>query len=360
MVAVRRAAVVTPFFVDHDAVCNDVFRSAGALRRHGWDARIFAAGSDSRREAARPLGELAGHLRDPHDLLYFHFSTGHGPTLAAVRAVSCRRVMKYHNVTPAEFFSLWSDELAEASRLGRLQLPEVAAMPWERVIGASAFNLREIAPHVRPGTPLEVLAPFPADVAARASGAPERTGPPRILTVGRIAPSKGHAFALRILRYLVHDLGVPAVLDVVGKADNRMLAYTRMLALMVREYRLEAHVRFHGEVADDELAARYRAASAFLMVSDHEGFCVPLAEAMAFGVPALALGTTAIPETVGDAGIVWEERDPRRFALALKRIFEDPVEARALGERGRARYEELFSASALERRIVQLLDAPRT
>jgi glycosyltransferase involved in cell wall biosynthesis len=350
----RRAAVVTPFFVDHDAVCNDVFHSAAALRRHGWEACVFAAGGGSSREQARPLAELQAFVSMPTDLLYFHFSTGHAPTLQAVRTARCRRVMKYHNITPPEFFSLWSDELAEASRLGRIQLPQVAALPWERVIGASRYNLTELAPHIRPGTPLEALPPF-HDVAA--TGAADISGM-RLLTVGRLAPSKGHAFLLRMLRYLVHDLGIEASLDIVGKTDARMVSYARLLSLMVREFGLEGHVRFHGELDAAQLEARYREAALFVMASDHEGFCVPLAEAMAFGLPVVALGTSAIPETVGDAGIVWDERDPRRFGATVKRLLEEPSIAHELAERGRRRYAEMFAPRAIESRLIALLDRP--
>ena len=351
----KRAAVVTPYFVDHDAVCNDVFHSAQILRSAGWDARVFAAGSLSARERAAPLGELGGFLGGPEDLFYYHFSTGHAECLAAARAAPGRRVLKYHNITPPEFFSLWSDELAEASRAGREQLAEVAALPWERVLGASAYNLTELAAHVRPGTPLEPLAPFQE---IDAPGEPPIRGAetPRILTVGRLSPSKGHPFLLRILRYLVHDLGVPATLDIVGKADPRMVSYTRMLALMVREYGLEAHVRFHGEVAAPTLAASYAQASVYLMGSEHEGFCVPLVEAMAYGLPIVALATSAIPETLGDAGIAWETRDARRFAVTLACLLDDADARRELGARGRARYAQRFSKEALRERTLQLLE----
>ena len=179
-----------------------------------------------------------------------------------------------------------------------------------------------------------------------------------MLTGGRIAPSKGHPFLLRVLRYLVHDLGTPATLDIVGKADPRMVSYVRLLALLVREYGLEAHVRFHGEITTPELARLYAEASVCVMASDHEGFCVPVVEAMAFGVPVVALGTSAIPETVGDAGIVWNERDPRRFALTLRHLLGDPSERAALGGLGRARYEARFTNERIEAGAARIFVAP--
>ena len=153
----------------------------------------------------------------------------------------------------------------------------------------------------------------------------------------------------------MHELKTPAVLDIVGKPDHRLLAYLRMLELMVREFQLESHVTFHGEVSTAALAERYAAASAFVSTSEHEGFCVPIVEAMAFGVPVVALATTAVPETVGEAGVLWEERDPRRFALAIQRLLTQPHERQWLGKLGRQRYEEQFANAIIESRMLAAL-----
>jgi glycosyltransferase involved in cell wall biosynthesis len=350
----RRAAVITPFFADHDAVGNDVRHGAAALRRHGWDARVFAVGGESGLEAVHPLAELAGFLRAPSDLAYYHFSTGRRDVLDAVAALRCRRILKFHNITPPELFSMWSDELAEASRAGRAEMRAVAQVGWERVWADSSFNLSEIAPHLHAGTPGSVLAPFHEADALRGLGIARAAaaGPPSLLTVGRIAPSKGHAFLLRALDYLVHTLATPARLDIVGKPDPRLLAYGRVLELMVRELGLDSFVTFHGEVAPEALARRYAQAAVFVLASEHEGFCVPLVEAMAFGVPVVALATTAVPETLGEAGIAWEERDPRRFAVSIQRLLREQAEREWLGAQGLGRYEASFTNRAIEDRMM--------
>ena len=353
----RRAALVTPHFADRDAVCNDVFHSAEALRRRGWEARVFALGSESARETAHPVAEMGRFIRSAEDLVYFHFSHGQKALTDAVEALACRKVMKFHNVTPPELFSMWSDALAEASRTGREGIPRVAGMGWERVLADSAFNLSEIAPFLPPGTPQAVLPPFHETDALLASRPADATpaSPPRLLTVGRVVQSKGHPFLLRILAYLIRELRVPAVLDVVGKPDHRLLAYLRMLELMVKEFGLEASVVFHGEISGESLARRYGEAAVFVSGSEHEGFCVPAIEAMAFGLPIVALGTTAIPETVGDAGLVWSERDPRRFAVGIQRLLANPAERAWLSERGRARFAERFTNESTERGLMAAL-----
>lgn len=356
----RRAAVITPFFADRDAVGNDVFHSTLMLRELGWEARVFAVSGTSARETAHPLSGLAAFLRDPGDLAYYHFSTGRRDVLDAVAALRCRRLLKFHNITPPELFSAWDDEIAEANRIGREEMALVAGMGWEQVLAASEYNLRDLGASLPQGTRTCAIAPFhEADrLLALVPRRPPRSGQPRFLAVGRIVQSKGHPFLLRVMRYLVHELGVRAHLDIVGKTDHRLLAYARMLELMVREFGLDSLVRFHGELDDAGLAARYAEATAFVCTSEHEGFCVPLVEAMAFGVPVVALSTSAIPETVGDAGIVWKERDPRRFALTLERLANDDSLRDWLGELGRARFAARFTNEAIRGRLAAVISGP--
>jgi glycosyltransferase involved in cell wall biosynthesis len=76
---------------------------------------------------------------------------------------------------------------------------------------------------------------------------------------------------------------------------------------------------FTGQVPDAELAAYYRAASVYISMSEHEGFCVPLIEAMATDVPVLAYSCTAIPETLDGAGVQFA---PKHFELAAELLYE--------------------------------------
>jgi glycosyltransferase involved in cell wall biosynthesis/SAM-dependent methyltransferase len=357
-----RAAVITPFFADRDAVCNDVRASAEILRREGWDTRVFALGGTSAREAIHPLGEMGAFVRDSGDLAYYHFSTGRHDVTEAIAALRCRRWLKFHNITPPELFSVWSDELAEASRVGRAEMPAIGKIPWEQVWGDSSFNLQEIAPYLTPGTARGVLPPF-HETESLLAAAPQGVAPASpasLVTVGRLVQSKGHPFLLRVMRYLVHDLRVEATLDIVGKPDHRLAGYARMLELVVREYALERHVRFRGEIDEASLARHYASASVFVTTSEHEGFCVPIVEAMAFGVPVVALATSAVPETVGEAGIVWPERDPRRFAVTLAELLRDPGEMRALSRAGLARYRERFARRVLEQQFTATIAPPAT
>src|SRR5207244_1443386 len=72
-----------------------------------------------------------------------------------------------------------------------------------------------------------------------------------------------------------------------------------------------------------ELFGWYRAANAYVSLSEHEGFGVPLVEAMAFDVPVIAYASSAVPDTLGDAGIALAAKDPATMLAALTRLHED-------------------------------------
>ena len=104
-----------------------------------------------------------------------------------------------------------------------------------------------------------------------------------------------------------------------------------------------------------ELKAYYERASVFVLASEHEGFCVPVVEAMALQVPIVAYGTTAVPHTVGDAGLVWEEPDPFLLAQSIDAVVRDVDVRRQLTERGWRRYQEHFTNRRIGREFLDML-----
>jgi glycosyltransferase involved in cell wall biosynthesis len=124
---------------------------------------------------------------------------------------------------------------------------------------------------------------------------------------------------------------------------------------VVEQLELTDAVVFTGGVSDEALKAYYLVADAFVTVSEHEGFCVPLVEAMSMKLPITAYASTAIPETLGDAGIVWTERNALLMAESIDRLVRDRAVRKALGERGYRRYESLFTNEKVERSFLQAI-----
>jgi glycosyltransferase involved in cell wall biosynthesis len=162
-----------------------------------------------------------------------------------------------------------------------------------------------------------------------------------ILFVGRIVPSKAQHELVKALWAYRHLYDASARLHLVGGTSS--YAYSKSLYDFVEDLGLTGAVRLAGEVSDAALAAYYEAADVFLSLSVHEGFGVPLVEAMTAGRPIVArgAGAGAVTETVGDAALVLESGDPAYVAAALHRACTDDALRRTLAENGRRRAAEL-------------------
>ena len=117
----------------------------------------------------------------------------------------------------------------------------------------------------------------------------------------------------------------------------------------VHDLGLVEAVSVTGSVSAEELEAYYRAADVFVCASDHEGFCVPLVEAMGHGVPVVAYGVAAVPETVGDAGLVLPDKEPLRFAAAVARVIDDGTLRRRLADAAATPGGQLLGGAVGER-----------
>src|SRR5260370_2708634 len=164
-----------------------------------------------------------------------------------------------------------------------------------------------------------------------------------ICMVGRVAPNKSHPALIEAFAAYHHDYNPHSRLIIVGKEEVRLAKYATLLRAMARRLELQEDVIFTGEVSDRALRAYYAAAHVFMITSEHEGFCVPLVEAMAMKIPIVAYASTAIPETVGTAGLVWEERNPYLLAESVNSIVRDDSLDKGLSTMGCLRYQKLFT-----------------
>lgn len=152
-----------------------------------------------------------------------------------------------------------------------------------------------------------------------------RSDPPLILSVGLLARRKGHDVLLDALAR-ISDLRWRA--EIVGKVHDENTAdalYSQADALG-----LEARVSFTGEVEPAELISKFNAASVFALATRYEGYGMVLSEAMMFGLPIVSCDVGAVPDTVGNAGLLAPPDDPAAFAAALRRILSAPNEAERL------------------------------
>jgi glycosyltransferase involved in cell wall biosynthesis len=358
-----RIAIVSRNILAEDAIGNDVQQMAALLRCHGHEVELFRA----RRSLPQPRDArdrpvyafLAGH---PSPVVLYHHSTDWDDGIEVLRRAPGRRIVRYHNVTPEHFFHGLSTSCAEHCRRGREQLLAVAAAGCDLYLADSPYNRDELLQLGVPAERCRVVPPFHKldhllALTPDASTLEEcRDGHVNLLFVGRCAPNKGHRHLINAFAVYRRHYNPRSRLLLVGKEDERLTVYRESLRWQLRRLDLAGHVSFIDGATDAELRAYYEAADVFVLASEHEGFCVPVVEAMALGVPLVAYGTTATPDTVGAAGLVWDEPDPFLLAESIHRVVEDDRLRQELRRRGWERYQQHFATERLEAVLLEQLE----
>ena len=347
-----RVIQLLPTLTAGDAVSNDARALKRLLRR--WDSKteIYAEniGANLPDGTVKEAGRLPALGKE--DVLIYHMSIGAALSLK-IDELSCRKIMIYHNITPPEFFEPYNEGAALSCRTGLAELRRMRHS-FDYCIADSDFNrrcLRE-AGYTCPIDVCPVLIPFsdydaPADEYTLKRYGDGRTN---ILFVGRIAPNKCQQDVIAAFAAYQRLYDADARLILAGSSGG-MESYERQLRLYARGLGVR-HVTFTGHIPFAELLALYRTASAFLCMSEHEGFCVPLLEAMHFGVPVAAYDAGAVGETLGSGGVLLRDKNRESCAAVLR----DIIGSRELAEKGRARLAD-FAAEKVERRFAGLFEA---
>jgi glycosyltransferase involved in cell wall biosynthesis len=342
------AAGVAP----RDAITHHMIEARSVLRGMGLRSEILADP-----EHIHPM--LAGEVRSatrwrdvsrPGDAAILHYSIASGPMFAIAEACD-RCALHYHNITPADLLWRWAPRIALECAVGRRRLLDLR--PRIRLVGAvSEYNARELEGlGFGEARVLGVMRQEMA-VAPRIPGG--GGGPARLLFVGRGVPNKAQHH-LVLASAALAEAGRDHVVWLVGawSAAPEYEAHCRRLA---RSLGVADRVRFLGSVDDAELARRFADADAFLCLSDHEGFCVPLIEAMAAGLPIVAYASSAIPETLGGAGLLLPEKPPSLVAEAVIEALDNPALGPGLAA-ARAERLERFGRPRLEADLRAFVEA---
>jgi len=294
-----------PVFAAGDAIGNHVLRIRDTLRAAGYESESFADDIHPpvRRHARHFLDFKAPAGGKGVHLLY-HLSTG--SRMAAWLADQPVPLgVDYHNITPAEYFDRWQPQAAQIARSARAEMRKLASSTAYG-LADSTCNALELADEGYPDTAVvPILLDFADYDAAPDTATLTRLrrraegGGAHWLFVGRVAANKcQHDVVAAFAAY--RELFDPrARLSIVG--GRTLLLYARALERLAAELGVERAVDFTDNLTFSQLLAQYRSADVFVSLSEHEGFCVPLVEAMHFGVPTVAFASTAVPETAGDA-----------------------------------------------------------
>lgn len=321
-----------------DAVTNAAFELRTLLRRRGPSdihARYF---DPTLASEVFPLERYES--TSDENVLCFHASIGEPDVMAFLRGRGERLMVVYHNISPAASFRPYDARFAGLLDLGREDLAELADRPF-LALAVSEYNAAElralgyrdvrVSPLIVDLKRLTSIEPH----AATLHHLQTTVKGPLALFVGQLLPHKRPDLLVQAFHVLVTYLEPDAQLVLAG--PGRLWPYRQAVETFVHELNL-AQVWIAGGVSDAELAAFFRRADVFVTASEHEGFCAPLLEAMAFDVPIVARAHAAIPETLGGAGVLLPpEDDPVLLAEAMAAVATDAVLADDLRARGRAR-----------------------
>ncbi len=334
----------TAGFSKGDAISNEVRVLRDLFRSWGTPSEVF---SETRRMAvalrkeAVDIAEAPARLA-PDDVALLPLSIG-SPVNEAFRALRCRKAILYHNVTPPAFFRGLQDEIGAQLRSGLEQVRSLANAA-EVNLAVSGFNAQELAlmgyrdVQVMPMMLERGQWEGPADRAVlRELG----DGRLNILFVGRGAPNKRIEDLLETLRLVQTAVDHEARLIHVGSYGG-LERYEALLRAKIHELRLE-RVTLKGSITMEALRACYQTATVFLCLSEHEGFCIPLMEAMARDVPVVAYGAAAIPETMDGAGILLREKKLAYAAEVIGELARNPTFRQAVLAGQRARVDRYLN-----------------
>ena len=288
-----------------DAITNSMLLTRQRLRDLGYKSEIFVSFRDpALAHELRLTEELPRH---EHYILIVRHSMGFD-AFDAVASIPAPKILLYHNITPSEL--LQGDTIMQRyAILGRKQLKQWRALVCSSLADSeyNAIELRALGFH-----PVQVCNTlFDADaLLARAATTPRRKNASRftILFVGRIVRSKGQAELLDVFAAFRNRYRKPCRIVLVGRHGGPEDDYLAAITARLKEYGIAEDVVLTGAVSDDELHEWYSSADVYLSMSRHEGFGMPLIEAMAHDLPVLALPAAAVPYTLrGTGGLLADE-----------------------------------------------------
>lgn len=330
-----------------DAIFDQSLIIQAGLRDWGYDSQIYACNLHPALVDTIPHFTAYHPRRD--DVVFFHYSIG-SEMSAFVRRLRCTVAMIYHNVTPPEYLDNVSRTMAQLVRQGQAELPEFRDVV-RLALADSEFNHLDL---VAAGYSRTGILPIVLDETRYAVPSNElleqqyRDGAVNLLFVGRIAPNKRQDDLIKVFHYY-HQIEPRSRLFLVGQAWDPAKRYLAELKGLASHLGVGPEVVFTGHVSFADMVTYYRLADVFVCMSDHEGFGKPLIESMYFDVPVVAHASTAIPYTLGDAGVLVHEKDYPVIAELVNLIVTDEALCERLLKGQRARFQDFRQETMLHR-----------
>lgn len=323
-----------------DAISNYCRNIYKLLKENGYETAIFAVHYDKRLDDEKVLSidDLPELLKD--DLMIYQMCQK-SMINKMITNWKCKKACIYHNVTPAHFFFPYDVFQSAFQKRGLREINKLNKS-FDYIWGDSFFNCQDL---ISMGYDKNKVAVSPIiidfddflqepDEKIRKKYSDEWVN---ILFVGRVAPNKKHEDIIRIFTYYKKYVNQKSRLILIGSFFNA--AYQNCLERYVEELDVK-DVIFPGHISFKEILGFYKTANVFLCMSEHEGFCVPLLEAMLFDIPIIAYDCTAVPETLGESGILVQEKNPAQVSFMIDQVINNAELQREIIEKQRKRLDD--------------------
>jgi len=357
----KHIAICTPEISYNDAVSSDVLGMFDALSNQNFKAGIFAENIFIKYKAVKDIDSIGEFIKHSEDVIIYHLSTGWFKGLDKLTKLDCVKIVKYHNITPPEYFYGFSRDHVMTCEGGREQLNIIADLNLDMYLNDSRFNMEEMISKGAGASKCFIVPPF-NNIERLKSLKPDfnilnkyNDEKVNILSVGRVAPNKGFAELIEVFAVYNKYFNKESRLIIVGDRHPRLAAYINYLNDKVNKLNLGDSIVFTDKVSDEQLKSYFLVSKIFILTSYHEGFCIPLVEAMSLKIPVLAYGSTAVADTIDDGGIVWEDLDIGLMAVTIDEIVTDRGAYFFLGEAGWRRYRNNFTAKIIEKKFLDIM-----
>ena len=318
-----RIVQLVPTVAYGDAVGNDAIALKQVLKSIGCDTEIYSESvvPPLDRHTALNVKEMPELVEE--DIAILHLSTG-AELNYEFGNYKCRKVIRYHNVTPPHFFAD-NDPFIRGINEWALQAVKDLAERADYCLADSEFNKQDLIQmgYTCPIDVLPILIPMDDYKKQPNKGVLKKYQDDwvNIVFTGRIAPNKCQEDIIRAFTCYKNEINPKSRLFLLGSYKEENLYY-RKLRQYVKELKVK-DVIFTGHISFDSILAYYKLATVFLCMSEHEGFCVPLVEAMLFDVPVIAYDSTAIPYTLQGSGFLLDTKEPMVAAKVIDRLCRD-------------------------------------
>lgn len=314
-------------YANGDAISNEARRLRDVFRGWGLESEIYCEANRILPELRKDAWDLSRARQDVTDdcVVLLHLSIGSEVNTLLPELTAGAKVIRYHNVTPSRYYRALNEHIANQLDVGR-QHVEMLAGAADLNLAVSRYNASELEALGYPNVQVHPL----VLTLKRLDAKPNRAvleryqdGRLNVLFVGRCAPNKRIEDLLHLHYYLQKYVEPRARLIHVGSFAGTE-QYNALLRTMVRDLKLDA-VDLVGSVPEDHLCAYYQTSHFFACMSEHEGFGIPLLEAMQAQLPVFAYRSSAVPETMDGAGVNFSEKNFAEVAELIGKVHRDPA-----------------------------------